>query len=160
MTEKLELPDTSPRDARIAAVRLLSRREHSSQELIQKLQKKGFGLALLESLAQELREEGYLSDERFAESYTRSRKNRGYGPNRIRQELRQRGTSDDIIAATIIDNDVQWMELARDVREKRFGLSEPQNLKEKLKQQQFLQYRGFSQQHMKFAFSKDPEMVY
>jgi len=160
MTEKLELPDTSPRYARIAAVRLLSRREHSSQELIQKLQKKGFGLALLESLAQELREEGYLSDERFAESYTRSRKNRGYGPSRIRQELRQRGTSDDIIAVTIIDNDVQWMELARNVREKRFGLSEPQNLKEKLKQQQFLQYRGFSQQHMKFAFSKDPEMVY
>ena len=160
MTEKLELPDTSPRDARIAAIRLLSRREHSTQELIQKLLKKGFGLSLLESLAKELKEEGYLSDQRFAESYTRSRISRGYGPNRIKQELRQRGTSDEIIANTVFDDDEQWFELARQVREKRFGLQEPQNLKEKLKQQQFLQYRGFNQQHMKVAFSRDPEVAY
>ena len=159
MTEKLELPDTSPRDARIAAMRLLTRREHSSLELKQKLAYKGFDSTLVDTLIQDLRLEGLLSDERFAESYMRSRISRGYGPARIRQELRQRGTNDEIIEATVIDNDAQWFELARSVRQKKFGMDIPQNLKDKLKQQQFLQYRGFSQQHMKFAFSMDPEFV-
>ena len=159
MSDKPELPDTSPRDARIAAMRLLTRREHSSQEIKQKLVYKGFDSALIENLIKELRQENLLSDERFAESYVRSRISRGYGPSRIRQELRQRGTNDEIIEATVIDNDNQWFELARSVRQKKFGMDSPQNLQEKLKQQQFLQYRGFNQQHMKFAFSKDPEFV-
>jgi regulatory protein len=160
MSEELELPDTSPRDARIAAVRLLSRREHSSQEVTQKLNRKGFDDALIEQITQDLRDEGLLSDERFAESYTRSRISGGYGPLRIRQELRQRGVSDEIIATTIINDETQWFELARKVREKRFGDEKPKNLKEKLKQQKFLQYRGFSQQYMKYAFSEDPELAY
>lgn len=159
MSDQPELPDTSPRDARIAAMRLLARREHSSQELKQKLAYKGFDSALLDTLIQDLRQEGLLSDERFAESYVRSRISRGYGPSRIRQELRQRGTNEEIIEATVIDNDEQWFELARSVRQKKFGMDSPQNLKEKLKQQKFLQYRGFGQQHMKFAFSKAPEFA-
>ena len=159
MSDIPELPDTSPRDARIAAMRLLTRREHSSLELKQKLVYKGFDSTLVDTLIQDLRLEGLLSDERFAESYMRSRISRGYGPARIRQELRQRGTNDEIIEATVIDNDTQWFELARSVRQKKFGMDVPQNLKDKLKQQQFLQYRGFSQQHMKFAFSLDPEFA-
>ena len=159
MSDKPELPDTSPRDARIAAMRLLTRREHSSQELKQKLVYKGYAPALIDKLIQDLRQEGLLSDERFAESYIRSRVSRGYGPARIRQELRQRGTNEEIIDATLKDNDNQWFELARNVRQKKFGMNIPQNLKEKLKQQQFLQYRGFSQQHMKFAFTEDPEFA-
>ena len=95
MSDKPELPDTSPRDARIAAMRLLTRREHSSQEIKQKLVYKGFDSALIENLIKELRQENLLSDERFAESYVRSRISRGYGPSRIRQELRQRGTNDE-----------------------------------------------------------------
>ena len=149
MSDLPELPDTSPRDARIAAMRLLTRREHSSQELKQKLIYKGFDPALVESLLRDLRQEGLLSDER-----------RGYGPVRIKQELRQRGTNDEIIEAIIIENDELWFELARSVRQKKFGSALPQNLKEKLKQQQFLQYRGFSQQHMKFVFSEDPELMF
>ena len=159
MSDKPELPDTSPRDARIAALRLLSRREHSAQELKQKLLHKGFEINLVESLLDELRQEGSLSDKRFAESYTRSRISRGYGPVRIRQELRQRGAGDEIIEAVVVDNDEQWYELARNVRQKKFGMEIPENLKDKLKQQQFLQYRGFSQQHMKFALSLDPELA-
>jgi len=160
MSDLPELPDTSPRDARIAAMRLLTRREHSSQELKQKLIHKGFEPGLVETLLQDLRQERLLSDERFAESYMRSRISRGYGPVRIKQELRQRGTSEEIIEATVDDNDVQWLELVRSVRQKKFGKNIPHNLKDKLKQQQFLQYRGFSQQHMKFAFSEDPELTF
>jgi len=160
MSDIPELPDTSPRDARIAAMRLLTRREHSSQELKQKLIYKGFDSGLVDNLLRDLRQEGLLSDKRFAESYMRSRISRGYGPVRIKQELRQRGTNEEVIEATVVEGDEQWLELARNVRQKKFGPGVPQNLKDKLKQQQFLQYRGFSQQHMKFAFSEDPELTY
>ena len=45
---------------------------------------------LLDSI-KELIEDGLLSDERFAESYFQSRKNRGHRPLRIRNELKQKG---------------------------------------------------------------------
>ncbi|WP_455206302.1 regulatory protein RecX [Kaarinaea lacus] len=160
MQDELELPDTSPRDARLAAMRLLTRREHSSQELKQKLQRKGFDASLVEKISDDLRKEGLLSDARFAESYMRSRCNKGYGPVRIQLELKQRGVGEEIIAATIIDDDSEWFELARRVREKRFGNALPGSATERMKQQRFLQYRGFNQQHLKYALSEDAELTY
>ncbi|MGD8570496.1 MAG: regulatory protein RecX [Gammaproteobacteria bacterium] len=157
MSDELQLPDTSPRDARLTAMKLLTRREHSCQELRQKLQRKGFEAALAEQVTGELQREGLVSDERFAESYLRSRAEKGYGPVRIQHELRQRGTSDDIIAATVIEDDPQWLERARRVREKRFGKPLPGGIKDKMKQQRFLQYRGFTQQQLKYALAENAD---
>ena len=160
MSDELKLPDTAPRDARLAAMRLLTRREHSSQELKQKLQHKGFDASLVDKVAEQLKQEGLLSDKRFAESYARSRTGKGYGPLRIQQELRQRGASDDIIAATVIEDDPDWFERACRVREKRFGKVLPDDIKEKLRQQRFLQYRGFTQQQLKYALTENAELLY
>ncbi len=159
MSDELELPDTSPRDARLAAMRLLTRREHSCQELKQKLQHKGFDAALAEKVTAQLQQEGLLSDARFAESYLRSRFNKGYGPIRIQQELKQRGAGEEIISATVIEDDPDWFELARRVREKRFGKALPGSLPERMKQQRFLQYRGFNQQQLKYALSDNAELT-
>jgi len=159
MSDELELPDTSPRDARLAAMRLLTRREHSCQELKQKLQHKGFNAELVENVADQLQQEGLLSDARFAENYLRSRSNKGYGPARIRQELKQRGVDEDVISATVIEDDPEWFDLVRKVREKRFGKTLPGNLPERMKQQRFLQYRGFNQQQLKFALSEQAELT-
>ena len=160
MSDELELPDTSPRDAELAAMRLLTRREHSCQELKQKLQHKGFKPSLLDVIIQDLKQKGFISDKRFAESYMRSRVSKGYGPNRIFQELKQRGVGEDIIIATIIQDDPHWYALAHKVREKRFGSSMPANIEDKAKQTRFLQYRGFDQQHIKYAFSEDAELMF
>lgn len=159
MSDELELPDTSPRDVRLAAMRLLTRREHSCQELKQKLERKGFNAGLVEDITAQLQQEGLLSDVRFAESYQRSRCNKGYGPIRIQQELKQRGTSQEIISATVIEDDPEWFELARRVREKRFGKALPGSLPERMKQQRFLQYRGFNQQQLKYALSDNAELT-
>ena len=159
MSDELELPDTSPRDVRLAAMRLLTRREHSCQELKQKLQHKGFDAVLVEKVTAQLQQEGLLSDARFAESYLRSRFNRGYGPIRIQQELKQRGADEEIISATVIEDDPDWFELARRVREKRFGKALPGSLPERMKQQRFLQYRGFNQQQLKYALSDNAELT-
>ncbi|MCI0507914.1 MAG: recombination regulator RecX [Gammaproteobacteria bacterium] len=158
MSDDPELPDASPRDARLAAMRLLTRREHSCKELKQKLQHKGFNAAQVEKISNDLQREGLLSDARFAESYLRARSSKGYGPVRIQLELKQRGASEDIVSATVMEDDAQWFELARRVREKRFGRALPATANERLKQQRFLQYRGFNQQHLKFALSDDAEL--
>jgi regulatory protein len=160
MSDKLELPDTSPRDARLAAMRMLTRREYSRRELIQKLKHKGFNATLIEQIADDLAQEGLLSDERFAESFLRSRMNKGYGPVRVRHELQQRGVSEEIIAATIVEEDPAWFELVRKVREKRFGARLPGQISDKLKQQKFLQYRGFTQQHLRYAMSEESALSY
>jgi regulatory protein len=78
---------------------------------------------------------------------------------RIQYELRQRGASDDIIAATVIEDDPDWLERARRVREKRFGKKLPKDIKDKLKQQRFLQYRGFTQQQLKYAVAEHAELM-
>lgn len=156
---ELILPDTSRRDARHAAIRLLSRREHSADELKRKLKTKGFNPALIEQIIQELAQENLQSDERFAESYQRSRRGSGYGPARIQQELKQRGVSEDIIAAVVIADDSSWAELAKQVREKRFGLALPESAPDRAKQMRFLQYRGFTGQQLKYALSNDTEIL-
>jgi SOS response regulatory protein OraA/RecX len=76
---------------RRAAMDCLARREHSFYELQQKLTKKfpDTDPELLHTIADKLRVEGLQSDARFAESYVRYRKSRGFAetPCRRRQRL-------------------------------------------------------------------------
>ena len=81
----------SERSCLAVAIDLLSRREHSQLELRKKLVAKGFADDEVDELLLRLHEENLQSDERYAESYVRQRVDKGYGPIRIRQELRQKG---------------------------------------------------------------------
>ncbi|HIL93525.1 MAG TPA: regulatory protein RecX, partial [Cycloclasticus sp.] len=72
---------------------LLARREHSQRELRQKLKAKGFDEDDIDLLLEELSEKNWQSDERFAESYSRSRLLKGFGPVRIQYELKERGVN-------------------------------------------------------------------
>ena len=75
---------------------MLARREHSRRELTQKLTEKSFEKADIEELLNEFVALNWQSDQRFAESYSRSRLRNGYGPIRIQYELRERGIELDI----------------------------------------------------------------
>lgn len=55
------------------AVDLLKRREHTAKDLMRKLAEKGFNADDINHAVEKLKAEGYLSDERFAEVYLRSR---------------------------------------------------------------------------------------
>lgn len=66
---------------------MLARREHSQLELTQKLTQKGFQERDIELLLEEFVQLGWQSDQRFAESYSRSRVHKGFGPVRIQYEL-------------------------------------------------------------------------
>ena len=75
---------------------MLSRREHSRLELARKLAPHSENHEALEHLLDDLTREGWLSDERFAQSLVH-RRARTHGEVRIVDELRQSGVSDDTI---------------------------------------------------------------
>lgn len=127
----------------MAAMDLLARREHSQRELRDKLQRR-FEPELVQSVISVLASEGLQSDERFGEAYWRQRSARGYGPLRIRQEMRQRGLSDALIARSEAECDIDWYELLADTAQRKFGDAPAADVKEKARRQRFLMYRGFS----------------
>lgn len=142
----------SPVEARKKAMDFLARREYGQSELVRKLADKGFEVDVAASAVAQLTAEGLQSDQRFAESFVRSRINQGKGPVRIRMDLGQRGISVATIEIAIEEADPDWRALAREQRHKKFGVSAPSDFKEKARQMRFLQYRGFEQDHIQSAF--------
>ena len=139
------------KQVRHAAIGLLARREHGRQELYHKLCNKGYPAELCEQALRELQAEGLLSDQRYAASYIRVRAERGYGPERIRLELKEKGVTTSLIGAELQQAEADWFELALAVRIKRFGETLPTDYRERARQMRFLQYRGFAQEQIKFA---------
>jgi regulatory protein len=140
---------------RATAMNLLARREHSTQELRDKLLARGFEDDDIAPALQTLSREGLLSDERFTESFIHSRMQRGSGPVKIRAELRQRGVADEVITDWLDERDRVWLERAESVRCKKFGSALPVDYKEKARQARFLQYRGFSAEHTRQVLRDD-----
>ena len=129
------------------AMDLLARREHSFHELHRKLSARYADEALLDLLGQviqRLADEGLQSDERFAESYLRLRVGAGFGPQRIRMELRERGVDDELISRVLEHSGEDWLVRACEVYEKKFGNDPVNERRELAKRQRFLHYRGFS----------------
>ena len=77
-----------------SAFRILSRRDHTRQELALKLRHKGFERATIEAALARCRELGYLDDAKTALVVAEQLTQRGYGPLRIRQVLMQKGLDD------------------------------------------------------------------
>ena len=137
-----------------AALGLLARREHSRLELINKLRTKPFSEDVdLPALCDSLEESNYLSNERFAAMFVRSCVNRGQGDIRIAYELRQRGINEAMADTALSEAHIDWFLLAKEQREKRFGLEIPADFKERVRQSRFLVSRGFSGEAVSAAVS-------
>lgn len=142
------------------AMRLLAIREHSSHEMTRKLKQKGFDNREIENVLAFLVAENLLSNERFLEGFINSKRNRGYGPLRIQQELQQHQIQQDLIDTYLDFSDPQWIADARQVRAKKFGTGVPEEFRDKARQMQFLQYRGFNQDQIKQVMNADDELLY
>ena len=144
-----------PRSIREAAMDYLSRREHATHELFQKLLAKGYEADDVSAALQRLADQDLLSDSRFTEAFINQRINRGSGPLKIHSELRQKGISDAMISAFLNERDVLWKDAALAVRIKKYGSERPADLKEKARQSRFLQSRGFSSEQMRYALNQE-----
>ena len=134
----------TPRSIRAVAMDLLSRREHSRYELTQKLKQRDFEPDEIEAALDRLQQENLQSDSRFIESLVNSRVNAGFGPLKIKYELRQKGVEPESIDDYLYGLTVEWQELMAAQRNKKFGKDLPVVYQEKMKQARFLQNRGFS----------------
>jgi len=147
--------ECSPETVRKKALAMLARREHSSAELRSKLVAKGFPAEIINDALSGLDREGWLSDERFVESFIRARAERGYGPVRIRAELRERGISDEVIAAYLDMRDTGWLSRLERVWAKRFGGERPRDITERARQMRFFQARGFTTEQIRNVVERE-----
>jgi regulatory protein len=144
----------SPADIRLAAMNLLARREHSLRELRIKLKRRFADEAVIDEQLSRLADERLQSDARFAESYARQRAEKGYGPVRIREELRERGVSDADVEVALEELALDWRALARQVLHGKFGDRPAADIRERARQARFMQYRGFTTEHYRQRFDE------
>ena len=135
--------------ARKKAMDFLALREYGQKELILKLQSKGFSSDISTIIVEKLTDDGLQDDQRFAESYVRSRIVQGKGPIRIHYELEQKKMPSNIIQSVIENTNTDWIALAEEVKMRKFGEKVPENIKDKAKQTRFLYSRGFSNEHIR-----------
>ena len=128
------------------ALDLISRREHSRYELMQKLNKRyPETRPLIEEVLDKLIVNNILDDERFAEMYINSRARKGFGPKKIEMELSSKHVESFIISSSLEAYD-NWIENAKKELLKKFKGIVPMDYQSKIKQKQFLFNRGFSTQ--------------
>lgn len=147
-----------PASLKVRALQWLAQREHSRQELRDKLLRllpgRGQGAhhsdddppsreaaaAEVEALLQWLEAHGYLSNARFVESRLRAKQVR-YGNLRIHQELKQHGLSLDAEGRDALQQ--SELERARALWSRRYS-APPSDPAARLRQMRFLAGRGFS----------------
>jgi len=141
-------------DAFARGVRLLSMREHSVKELSNKLHEKIDKADIVLAVIDELLEKKYLSDERFTESYIRARGNRGFGPMKIRSELKAKGVTNLLIQDYLNDGAAIWFDNARTQYHKKYGDAPLSDYNTWSKRARFMQSRGFTMEQIQVTVPK------
>ena len=98
---------------------LLSRREHSTKEIREKLLLRFDDYAVIDSVLTKLEKNNLISNLRFAEAYVSSRKRKGFGPKKISFELISKGVSESITNKAITEEG-GWRKAAKRVFVKKF----------------------------------------
>ncbi|NYE62090.1 regulatory protein [Duganella sp. 1224] len=134
---------TPPPSLKARALRFLSLREHSRQELGRKLAKYAEEGDDIDALLDLLEQSNWLSQERFSESLIHRRASR-YGNSRIVAELQSHGVGGEALQdlkSHLADTE---LDRARDIWQRKFGVV-ANDVQERHKQIRFLLQRGFSQ---------------
>jgi regulatory protein len=142
------------RAVRDAAIALLARRDFATTELGRRLQRSGYESAAVAATLAELAAERVIDDARFSENYVAYHANRGRGPVRIGADLKSLGLPSELIERALAQSP-DWRARAQAVRSRRFGPELPESWPEKARQARFLQYRGFSADHIRAALGAD-----
>jgi regulatory protein len=148
-----------PNAAHTAAISLLARRDHSTADLTRKLEDRGFTAEAIAAAISWLSQTHTVDDSRYGQNFAVYRARRGQGPARIRHELRRSGLKDDQIEQAVKTGDEvpDFVARAREARQRKFGPEIPKDWKERAKQARFLQYRGFSTDHIRAVLEGAPD---
>jgi regulatory protein len=140
-------PDNSNK-ALNTALRILTPRDHSKYELVQKLKQRGFSSVDIDDAISACVRFDYINDLRTAQIYIRQLKHKGYGKKRIRLELNKKRLKGDRIQG-ILDKSVSEAderEGAARILKKNINRFEREKdrLKRRDKIYRFLHARGFT----------------
>jgi regulatory protein len=147
-------PEPSPTQR---ALGLLTRREHSRQELARKLAHRGVEAADAQTAIDKLAAAGWQDDARFAASVVRNRANAGYGPAFIRAELGMHGLGSEAVVLAMEGFEGDWMDNARDLLARRHPKALAGDRAAQRKAADFLLRRGFSMEHLRGALRGTPD---
>ena len=130
------------------AVRLLARRDHTSLEILQKLNQRGFSIEIIDTVLSECKRLNYIDDERTARVYIGQLARKGFGLRRIRMELKKKGLSGDRFEALLKVNasEIDEQKIAQRILQKKIKSlkKEDDDKKRSAKVYRFLYSRGFS----------------
>ncbi len=147
--KKSERKDLSePAAVQTALATLLAKRDYAIAEAVAKLIERGAPPEVAAAAVADFAARGYLKDSRYAEKYLAYAARTGHGPVRIARDLRERGVNNEDIGLAM-DKGPDWRVLCEALRQRRFGPQAPASWAEKGRQARFLQYRGFSSDHMR-----------
>ncbi len=147
----MESPQES-KNIKNACLRLLTRRDHSRKEIQDKLAVKGYDRSQVSSVVDELAQQSWQDDTRYAESYARVRSQKGFGPVRIAYELRQQGISQDTVDKIVQATTEDWMAVLERVYTKKYPESVERDGSERARRIRFLLQRGFSSTMINILF--------
>ena len=151
MRRRREAADRPRVSAYDKALDLLARREQSRRELRQKLARGGYAADESEAALDRLADAHYQDDDRFAGMLLRNRAAQGYGPLRIRMELRAHGLDDAAIRGLLEAAETDWNRNALAQLRRHYGAAAPADHAERAKRAQFLLRRGFSAATVRYA---------
>lgn len=143
-----------PASLRQRALGYLARREHSRFDLARKLERAGFEPEAIVPVLDEFEHQGWLSDQRYAETYVADHRAKD-GNIKLAHALRTHGVSDEIIESALLERGENEMDRAKAIWRKKFT-HPPSSLAETAKQTRFLQGRGFSGQLIRTLLRQDP----
>lgn len=137
-----------------AAARMIGSRALSKQELTRRLMKKGSNAGDAQAAADWLEEIGAVDDENYAAALVRHYGGKGYGPARVRDELRRRGVGRELWDSAL-EEMPEAAEILDHLLQKRGDLSDP---KERRRASDALLRRGFSWEQVRAALGRYAEM--
>jgi regulatory protein len=141
--------DTPYRKALLSALRILARRDHSVEEISQKLSGRGYDENVVRKVIAECRRLDYLDDARAAAQLVDGLHRKGFGIRRIRQELYKRGLAGECNEGVVRErmSTASELEGARRALAKKWKAlsAEPDPGRKRMRLQRFLLSRGFSE---------------
>lgn len=140
-------------------INLLARREYSEFEIRCKMQEKCFTELEIDEVLSYCQQKNWQNDQRFTENYLVFRSQRGYGFNRIKQELQQlKGISSDVIQQALDEAGINWSELALTVLRKKFPqFATISEVKMKQKVWRYMLSHGFKQEDFSHYINNEIE---
>lgn len=133
--------------AKNTALKFLSTRMRSEQEVRKKLEEKEFGVDVVDKVITFLENYKYIDDVQFAKTYSRDRlKVKGHGIKKIKYDLKMLGVQEEIIDEILSEEEAKEMEYEKAYSQafKKAKNLDINDIKDKKKLNDFMLRRGYN----------------